>query len=112
MIRTLCFTFMFSTPALAEMTQEEYAAAVASLQSAATLASIIGSAEPCGYIVSDEAVARYVETIVAPDDTSFASNLQLSMYAYPGLVTEMPAAQKIAHCTAVRQNAVALGLAE
>jgi hypothetical protein len=83
---------------------------LASMQLAAELAPIIGSETACGYTLSPPKVADFVTSRVQPEDTGFASNLNMLTMGNQQMVKSMSPSGLAAHCAAVTQSARHYGL--
>jgi hypothetical protein len=73
------------------------------------LGSIIGSAEPCGYTLNDDAVSAYIEANVPASDLSFADELRMNIGYKRGLAAEMSGLELRVFCEATVRAAESLG---
>lgn len=102
---------LFILPFLAGvgLPQSVYAAA-SSMQVANQLGTILGSEEYCELKLKPEGVEAFIEKQVKPDDTQFASTLNMMTEGTKFQLQGKSDAAKIAHCTQVKRSAKANGL--
>ena len=74
------------------------------------LATVIGSEALCDLTLDPAGIEAWIAANVAPDDLSFASQLQTMTMGQEFNQRNMTASAKIAHCAAVRQTAGTMGL--
>ena len=74
------------------------------------LATVIGSEALCDLTLDQAGIEEWIAKNVAPDDLSFASQLQTMTMGQEFNQKNMSASAKIAHCAAIRQTAGAMGL--
>lgn len=79
---------------------------------ARTMAALLAAEKPCGLTYSQAAIAAWITANIQPDDLDFAPTLQTLTAMASYSFDDMSASQKTAHCMAVRQSAVHLGLME
>jgi hypothetical protein len=91
---------MAATPAMAQE----------NLRLMGDLGSIIGSAEPCGYSLDEDAVAAFIKAKVPPTDLSFADSLRTNIGYKRSLAGEMTGLDKRVFCEATQRSAESLGL--
>jgi len=73
------------------------------------VATVIASAEPCGFKIDEDAIADYFSKNVAADDLAFAGKLNTALYAANSRLKNMPGLQKRIHCAQTRRAAKAHG---
>lgn len=74
------------------------------------LATVIGSESLCDLTLDQAGIEAWIAKNVAPDDLSFASQLQTMTMGQEFNQKNMSASAKIAHCAAIRQTAGAMDL--
>lgn len=74
------------------------------------LGSIIGSAEPCGYALNEDAVSAYIEANVPASDLGFADTLRTNIGYKRKLATEMTGLDLRVYCETTQRAAEGLGL--
>jgi hypothetical protein len=79
------------------------------LRLAGDLGSIIGSAEPCGYTLNDDAVSAYIEANVPASDLGFADNLRNNISYKRMLASDMTGLELRVYCETTQRAADGLG---
>jgi hypothetical protein len=85
------------------------ASAQENLRLAGDLGSIIGSAEPCGYTLNDDAVSAYIAANVPAADLGFADTLRMNIGYQRKLASEMSGLDLRVFCEATQRSAESLG---
>ncbi|MDX2287496.1 MAG: hypothetical protein NW217_01565 [Hyphomicrobiaceae bacterium] len=81
-----------------------------SLEFSYNLGLIVGSADLCGYQLSDEAVLAYVESNVPGSDLGFAAQFQTHVGYHRRQAEKLGSLELKVHCDAAQRSAVHLGL--
>jgi hypothetical protein len=89
---------------------EDFETKMESMGRAQELGTVLGSERLCGLPLDQAGIEAWIASNVAPDDLSFASNLQAMTMGQEFQQNNMSTSSKIAHCAAVRQSAKAMGL--
>ncbi len=74
------------------------------------LATILASETLCGLTLDQPGIEAWIAANVAPDDLSFASQLQSMTMGQEFQMKNMTASAKTAHCAAIRHTAGTMGL--
>lgn len=97
---------MLATPALSQ----DLEARMKSTSNALGLGTVLASETACSLTLDPAGIAAWIAANVAPDDLSFAANLNLLTMGQTAQVAAMTTSSRIAHCAAVKQTAGAMGL--
>jgi hypothetical protein len=73
------------------------------------LASVLASEEPCGLSYDQDAISRWIERHVRPDDMSFTSALPLETLGFGEEIKTMTPSTLTAHCAQIRRIAKTFG---
>ncbi len=106
MTRLLVFLLLVPNPTFAEDLQKR----MESMGRAQELGTVLGSENLCDLTLDQAGIEAWIAANVAPDDLSFASNLQTMTMGQEFQQNNMSASSKTAHCAAVRQSARTMGL--
>lgn len=98
------------TVALAVLAAPAAAQNLDGMMRANELATVIGSEELCDLALDQKGIEAWITANVAPDDLSFASQLQTMTMGQTFQQEGMSTSAKTAHCAAVRHTAKTMGL--
>jgi hypothetical protein len=79
---------------------------------AMSMGGVIGSAEGCGLVLSEDGVASFIQQKVDPAELSFPGSLQSIVSIQKRNVAAMSGIELSAHCEAVKHTAAHFGLIE
>jgi hypothetical protein len=89
---------------------EDFEKKMESMGRAQELGTVLGSEKLCNLAIDQTGIEAWIASNVAPDDLSFAANLQAMTMGQEFQQKNMSSSSKIAHCAAVRQSARTMGL--
>lgn len=106
----MCRLFLLLAIAPSYVFAEDFEKAMASMSRAQELGAVLGSEKLCDLTLDQAGIEAWIVANVAPDDLSFATNLQTMTMGQEFQQQNMTTSSKTAHCAAIRQSARTMGL--